>query len=58
MSSFFRDIIIMGMGMNLVLFAGGLLLSEGQLAILSLINMSMLGFGLTLRDSLEDKDDE
>ena len=58
MSSFFRDISVMGMGMNLVLFAGGLFLGEGQLAILSLINMSMLGFGLTLRDSLEDKDDE
>ena len=54
MSGLFRDLILIAMGANLTMFAGGALLSSNDLMILSVLNILMLGVGLTVRDHLKD----
>ncbi len=54
MSDLFRDLILIAMGANLTMFAGGALLSSNDLMILSVLNILMLGVGLTVRDHLKD----
>ena len=54
MSGLFRDLILIAMGANLTMFAGGALLSSNDLMILSVLNILMLGVGLTVREHLKD----
>jgi len=57
MNELIRDIILIGMGANLTMFAGGALLGSNDLMLLALLNIIMLGVGISLRDHLRDKDD-
>tara|TARA_B100001057_G_scaffold482052_1_gene556852 strand:+ start:2694 stop:2876 length:183 start_codon:yes stop_codon:yes gene_type:complete len=54
MSGLFRDLILIAMGANLAMFAGGALLNSNDLMFLSVLNILMLGVGLTVRDHLKD----
>ena len=56
-SEIFRDLILVGMGANLTMFAGGAFLGSNDLMLLALLNIIMLGVGLTVRDHLQDKVD-
>ena len=58
MSEIVRDLILMALGANLVMFAGGAFLGSNDLMILSVLNMLMLGLGISVRDWLNDKDNE
>lgn len=57
MNELIRDIILIGMGANLTMFAGGAFLGSNDLMLLALLNIIMLGVGISLRDHLRDKDD-
>ena len=57
MNELIRDIILIGMGVNLTMFAGGAFLGSNDLMLLALLNIIMLGVGISLRDHLRDKDD-
>lgn len=52
-----RDLILIGMGANLTMFAGGAVLGSNELMLLALLNIVMLGVGLSVRDYLKDKDE-
>ena len=56
MGGLFRDIIMIAAGMNLTMFAGGALLGSSDLMILSVLNLTLLMVGVTIKDML-NKDD-
>ena len=58
MGGIFRDLILIAMGANLTMFAGGALLNSNDLMFLAVLNILMLGVGLTVRDHLKDNGED
>ena len=56
-SEIIRDLILICMGANLTMFAGGAFLGSDDLMLLALLNIIMLGVGISIRDHLREKED-